>query len=108
MAASARVERGSYQLNRHRANVGLLRGRAFLGRRFLGWELVGFQSLELVQAQRLARFYAQGLIGFMHSCRVCFLGSGFRAQVYFSDSGFRAKVCFFYWLYFQGQGGIFD
>ena len=59
MAASARVEKGSCQLNRHRAYIGLLRGRVFPGR-FSGQISIP----ELGQAQRLAGFHAQELVGF--------------------------------------------
>lgn len=91
--SSARVEKGSCQLNRYRAYIGLLRGRVFPG-----WELVEYQTLSLDKLWDWLDFVcrgwfrAQGSTGFSAQLvrgRVCFFGSGFRA-----------KMCFFFLSFF--------
>lgn len=111
-SASASVEKGSSQLNMHKAYMGLFRGRVFLGRRFMGWELVGFQSLCLnklrvgwISCSWIGWFYAQVV-----KARVCFIGCGFRDKVCFFHLALlkimalvSGPQCIFHWLWNQGQ-----
>lgn len=82
MAASTKEEKGSSKLNRYRAEF--IQGEGF--RTKIGQILIP----DLEQAQRLAGFHAQGLIGFVFRDWLAFMLS-------------RPGQSVFLWLWIQGQ-----